>query len=220
MPGAVQVWRNEDVLVGLHDLRGPGGSEGDLAQHDVESAGATGLSDVTNATHTVRGDLIVSTDADLGQMVAEDRIQEWVSGASDKMLASAWRMADESELVKLKLQYCIAAEFKRRIGLSSWADEAGRILRRGPDTVRDYALIWERLGKQIDEDIEVLSLGFKTLLAIASQPDVPTAIAQATVLKDSGASVRQIRGELDTGYPTACERHDYRCKRCGERATA
>ena len=146
-------------------------------------------------------------DEDYGRMP----IGTWVTHASLDGLNALCQALDDHQAASEELRCRIAAELHARMGWygSKWYELAANTLHRSPDTVRQYALIWERLGPRIEES-NGMRIGVNLLRAAATSDDPNGAFDYFLTERDLGRSVKALLQERVT-----CDVHEWRCHRCG-----
>ena len=154
---------------------------------------------------------LVYTDHQYGELPPS----EWVAGASLYTLELLCGGMDEKQAEYDEMRYRIAAELHQRMGLygQKWQDYAATILHRAPDTVRQYAFIWERLGVYLEEAPQMCNIGIQLLREAARSAEPGETLTEFYEQKMAGRSVLGLLQER-----VNCEEHDLRCARCGWRA--
>ncbi len=140
-------------------------------------------------------------------------ISDWVAEASIDALDAQCRSMDEKAVLDEFTRYRIAWELHermRRYG-SQWHVLASSILRRSPDTVRQYAYIWQRFAAELMANPHLARVGVNLLRAAASSDNPIETLEYFHDERDAGRSVQSLLAERAT-----CEEHVWRCVRCGQ----
>ena len=153
---------------------------------------------------------LVYTDEQYGEL----ELAEWVAGASLNALEAVCGGMDEKQAEYDEMRCRIAAELHQRMGLygQKWQDHAAAILHRSPDTVRQYAFIWERLGAYVADAPEMFNIGIQLLREAARSEEPEKTLTEFYEQRMAGRSVQGLLQER-----ASCDEHDMRCARCGSR---